>query len=665
MNSIERKIKKTIIFTLLTATAVFMALSVVFMFSQNRIILSENESIYSDFEEDTYNSLFSALKGYADDLGQSCLDIIMHNFTSCEVIGKSIANYAEILYTDDYVMPVDVSYGVGFAEGKTKAAIDEINSISDLREYISTYSEYDPENLDNLDIFAVTETGLVIDGTHENYGDSYKDLRLEKWYQDCKNTKAPLWTGVINGAVTGKQKIDYVSPIVVNDKFMGITVISMEINNLYTSLLKNDFKTIQEIALITSDGEKVICGNDFEGASKKFDLTRTGEMYIDDDSCWISYKLPDKSFTICFEFAMNQLHETVSTYSEGFERNNNAIRSHTGRLLFIFIAAYLVIALMLLPLFAIMSSRMGRSIVDPLLSLSKKVASFGKGNMDIDTSDINTDDEVGLLAETFHEMSENTKKYLAEIKEITADQEKVKAEMETAAKIQLSIMSTDFPSDSRAEVYAHMKPAKIVGGDVYAAFDIDEDHTLVFVGDVAGKGLPASFFSVRTKILVQIYGEMDLGPAETLRRINNRLCSNNDENLFVTAFLGVLDKTTGVFRYANAGHNKPIVSDEDPHFLNASVSLPLGLFEDTGYKDESITLKKGESIFIYTDGIPEAVGADDTFYSDERFLELVRKTVAEDYTALSLAETVDRDLMLHYNGRELWDDITMLILKIL
>ncbi len=649
--------------SLFLTTLVFMLISMALMITQNRIILSQNDKINSAFKQESSDALFDAMGGYAKDLGQSCINVVEKNFDECEKLGKSTAYFAEMLYTDYYKDDVDISYGVGFAEGKTPEAIAEIDDISDLREYISTNSDYDEDKLDALDIFVVTEKGLVIDGTNNNYGESYEDLRKEKWYVDCKKTMAPLWTDVIHGTVTGKEKIDYVHPIIVNGEFKGISVVSMEINTLCDSLLRSNFRTIKETDLLDSEGNKITGGADYDKAAEKFDLQTADEIYMDGNNCWISFLLPEKKFTVCFEFQLDELYETVNAYSRGFETNNNIIRRHTGKLLIVMMVIYIVICLPLLLLFVIISGRIGRSVVNPLMSLGKKVENFGKGNLDIDISDITTDDEVGLLAHTIYEMSENTKKYLEEIKEITAEQEKVNAEMETAAKIQLSLMSADFPKDSFCDVYARMMPAKFVGGDVYATFDIDENNVLVFVGDVAGKGLPASFISVRTKINIQIYGEMNLGPAETLRQINNRLCHNNDETIFVTAFLAVFNKATGVLTYANAGHNKPILADEEPHFIDMNVGLPLGCIEDMKYKDETITLKKGESVFIYSDGVPEAMGADNTFYSNERFLKLVSEVTAGEYTAKSLVDAVDDDLKRHYGGKELWDDITMLVLK--
>ncbi len=663
MKSIGSKIKEVIVLSLMSAILLFTIISIVLMVAQNRIILSDNEKINSAFEKETSQSLFNAMSGYADDVGQSCLSIIEQNFSTCESLGRSTANFVQMLYTDYYSEPVDTSYGVGFGGGKTPEAIAEINNISDVREYINTYAEYDENDLDNLDIFIVTENGLVIDGTTQNYGDTYEDQRKEQWYIDCKNTRAPLWTGVITGSVTGKQKIDYVTPIMVDNNFMGITVISMEITNLYNSLLKSDFKTIKEIALLNSDGKKIIGSENFDKASADINMLETGVMHMYNKTCWMSYDIPGKDFVICFEFELNALYDTMTNYNKNVAENNNTIRRHTSTLLLFMTVIYIAIALLLLPFFIIRSGRMGRSIVEPLLSLSKKVEDFGKGNMDVDVSDIHTDDEVGLLADTFSEMSENTKKYMTEIQEITAEKERVNAELETASKIQFSLMSSDFPKDEECQVYALMRPAKFVGGDVYASFDIDDDNVLVFVGDVAGKGFPASLISVRTKINIQIYGEMNLGPAETLRLVNNRLCANNDEMLFVTAFLGVFNKKTGVLTYANAGHNKPIIAGENTHFLDMTVGLPLGSFEDMQYKDESVTLKNGESIFIYSDGVPEAMGADGTFYGDDRFLALVEKTTSGDYSAEMLVDAVDNDLKLHYNGKELWDDITMLVLK--
>ena len=374
-----------------------MVITIALMIFQNRIILKENEKVNSAYQEDTYNVLIDAMSSYADDVGRSCLNIVEHNFEDFENLGQSVSNYTQMLYSDKYAEDADTSYGVAFAGGKTKAAISEINDISDVREYISTYYGYNVNDLDNLDIFLVTENGLVIDGTNENYGDSYKDLRKEQWYIDCKNSMAPLWTGVITGSVTSKEKIDYVSPIIVNGTFKGITVISLEISTLYNSLLKSNLENVKEIDLLDTNGKKIMGGSDFDNISGENNLSNTDNIVINDDACWISYTIPNKSFIVCFEFKINELYKTVEAYQKNLTENNNIIKDQTGKLLFIMTVVYILMALILIPLAVYLSGKMGHSIVTPLLLLSKKAENFGKDSMDIDVSDIKTDDEVGLL----------------------------------------------------------------------------------------------------------------------------------------------------------------------------------------------------------------------------------------------------------------------------
>ncbi|MCC8013982.1 MAG: PP2C family protein-serine/threonine phosphatase, partial [Eubacterium sp.] len=313
----------------------------------------------------------------------------------------------------------------------------------------------------------------------------------------------------------------------------------------------------------------------------------------------------------------------------------------------------------------IYSKRSADHIVKPILELSRQVEAFGKGdidNIELSNEILEEKDEVWLLAEKFSVMSQDIKNHLNEITRITAEQERVKTEMEAAANIQLSLMSKDFPKGLEYSVFAYMKAARSVGGDLYAVLKLDEDNILVSVADVAGKGIPASLFSVRTKVYIQVYSEIGLKPSEILERVNDSLCENNDEDVFVTAFLGILNIRTGRFSYANAGHNKPVVIGESTHWLNSANSLPLGCMEGVKYKDEYIMLNKNESVFMYSDGVTEAIGEDGSFYGDPRLLEKLSQ-IYENMNSEAVINLILEDLKAHHNGVEQSDDITMLNIK--
>ncbi len=198
-------------------------------------------------------------------------------------------------------------------------------------------------------------------------------------------------------------------------------------------------------------------------------------------------------------------------------------------------------------------------------------------------------------------------------------------ELHMAQEIQTSMLPSIFPAFpecSDFDLYASMDPAKEVGGDFYDLFMIDEDHLAMVIADVSGKGIPAALFMMSSKILINDHALMGGSPAEILQRVNKMVCINNDANMFVTVWLGILEISTGKLTSASAGHEYPIININGRYeLLKDKHGLAIGAMEFSKYKNTEITLKKGDSIFVYTDGVAEANNAGGEQFGIDRTIE--------------------------------------------
>ena len=209
------------------------------------------------------------------------------------------------------------------------------------------------------------------------------------------------------------------------------------------------------------------------------------------------------------------------------------------------------------------------------------------------------------------------------------------------------------------ELYATMEPAKEVGGDFYDFFMIDDDHFALVVGDVSGKGIPAALFMVIAKTLLKDAAMHSDSPADIFTRVNDILCDGNESGLFVTCWLGILTISTGNLQFANAGHAQPVFFHEnDFKFLDTKPNLMLGAMSGMPYKNHSLTMQKGDRIFVYTDGVTEAADSSNKLYGEDRLLSVLKMTLG--MSSKEILSFVRDDIEGFVNGAAQFDDITML-----
>ena len=276
---------------------------------------------------------------------------------------------------------------------------------------------------------------------------------------------------------------------------------------------------------------------------------------------------------------------------------------------------------------------------------------------------IKTKNEIGQLAGSVDKMESDMLEYIENLTRVTVDKQRISTELKVAADIQQSMLNSVNPNLSEFDICASMTPAKEVGGDFYDYFMIDDDHLCMVIADVSDKGVPAALFMMLTKILISDSTLLYRTPGEILTFVNERICQNNKMNMFVTVWLGIIDISTGILSYANAGHEYPAMQKNGGEFelLFDKHGFVLGGLSGIKYKSQTIQLKKGDCIFLYTDGVTEATSSEKELFSDERMLAALNSS--PDATPKELIENVKEKAYLFAGDAPQFDDMTMLCVR--
>ena len=402
-----------------------------------------------------------------------------------------------------------------------------------------------------------------------------------------------------------------------------------------------------------------------EALSKRTELTRVGidgkEYYLTgaplDTLGWAVISVVDKELTDQPTTVMltryGQINDSaLRTFEQGAKRSAQTILVLTISIVLLAIIGALVLA--------------GR-VVKPLEHMTKRINALSGEDQAFEMEDIyRTDDEIEILAESFATLSKRTRDYITQITDITAEKERISTELALATRIQADMLPNIFPAfPERPEfdVYATMTPAKEVGGDFYDFFLIDDTHLGLVMADVSGKGVPAALFMMVSKILVQNHAMAGRRPAEVLQIVNNQICANNREEMFVTVWLGILDTTTGKVVAANAGHEYPVITQTGNRFelVKDKHGFVIGGIEGVRYREYELDMKPGSKLFLYTDGVPEATNDANEMFGTKRMLAAMNEDPAA--SPEMILKHVRTAVDSFVKDAEQFDDLTMLCLE--
>lgn len=335
----------------------------------------------------------------------------------------------------------------------------------------------------------------------------------------------------------------------------------------------------------------------------------------------------------------------------------------------IFIAAIFTTAIVVL--YVILTKRY---LVGPIEKIAKNSNSFVEkmrsgvdpGELHYEPVKVKTGGELEVLSDNVQSLADGVTSYITNLREVTAEKERIGTELSLATRIQANMLPNIFPAfPDRPEfdVYATMTPAKEVGGDFYDFFLIDEDHLCILIADVSGKGVPAALFMMASKIILANNAMIGKSPSKILEDTNTAIYANNREDMFVTVWLGILEISTGKLTAANGGHEYPIIRNADEGFelYKDKHGFVIGGLEGLKYVDYELQLTPGSRVFLYTDGVPEATSENKELFGTKRMIEALNED--PDANPEELLNNVKNSVERFVKDAEQFDDFTMLCVE--
>jgi phosphoserine phosphatase RsbU/P len=488
------------------------------------------------------------------------------------------------------------------------------------------------------------------------------------WYSIPKLLKKSYWTEPYFDKDGGNILMcTYSYPLIWNEKFYGIATadISLEELHAYMQKMQNltgySFILSQHGTYVYHPKENTIMKETIFSKAEKFDIPEMREYgrkmlrgfsgvepFLDPITLakqWLVFApISSCNWTFCGVVPESEILEDV---------NASVLKQIT----------LMFFGLVIILLIIIWSAY---QITNPIRKLAKMAEKLADGDLEVQMQDIKGRDEIHELSVSFNKMVADLKHYINDITNATKAREAVESELRIARHIQESLIPRifpPFPNRSEFKLWAKNIPAKEVAGDFYDFYFVDDENLAIIIADVSGKGVSASLFMAVTKTLIKAKSNALNEPEKIMQRVNEDLCYENDAAMFVTTFFALLNVKTGVLNYSNAGHNLPYLIKKDgfPEQIKNTGGMALGVFEEAVFSAKEITLKEGDTIFLYTDGINEAMDVDNNEFSYKRMEDILNNIQGK------MPKEIIEDTMVEVDeftlGAEQSDDITLLVLK--
>ena len=634
----------------------------------------------------------------------------------CEEIYDNPANYAprEVPLPDpknDGKLSIQVLYSA-HADPADPALAAELGLLGNAQDTIMAVNA----SQDSMaSLYFAAESGFMVQAdfiSARKFDEAGKLMPLEAkerpWYQGAAATGKPFLTPVTKDAHTPRLAIMCGVPVYHEGRLMGVAGAGMYLDDMEELVRSVNLGESGHACIINGDGQVLFStyeAGTLAAVADAADLRQAedaalaalaqraaaggsgvGQLSVDGVENYVAYA-PLK--TVGWSMLVFLSKDSVEAPSKQLVDNAERIvdqafetaASHNRRAFIMLLGAFAAATAVAI----LISVGLSRQIVKPIRTLTEAVGAMEGDNLDFDL-DLHTGDETETLTGSFRSLTQRMKEYISSIESrppgqrthstvsggviesITAERQRISTELSVANRIQISMLPSIFPAfpeRSELDVYAVMDPARAVGGDFYDFYLTDEDHLCIVMADVSDKGVPAALFMMSSKILLQSCAMQGLSAAEILTRANEAICSNNEEEMFVTVWVGILELSTGRLTAANAGHEYPILRKpggdfelfKDPH------SFVVGGFSGQTYKEYEVQMEPGSKLFLYTDGVPEAMGGEnggEMFGLDRTLAALNRDPAAIPEQLLRQVRAALNDFV---QDTEQFDDLTMLCLE--
>ena len=569
----------------------------------------------------------------------------------------------------------------------------EIELASNIVDTFETIIEYNPcafvgsKNGYLLKIDVMPSNSVITSLSKEPERTNY-DVLKRAWYTLGVSVTKPTFTDIYTAAMTGEPCVSCAMPYYdANGEIAGAVGLDCNPSEIYQKIRETAIGSSGFCFVLNSKGEVLystqregdfVTGLNLLDENDDPNVNSIGRLMISKGNGLMEIHSDGEDYYVA-EVAQWSI-ATVLNKSEVnapamIARTNiitqiDKFKEHFSQLfLFLLCMAVVLLGFVMFGLFRV-SVNLSNRFVEPIHQLSDGVRDIASGDFG-KTLDIQTGDELQHLATCFNGMTAELKTYMANLTKVTTDKERIATELNVATEIQLSMLPKEFDfGRTDFELFATMHAAKEVGGDFYDFYMLDENHLIITIADVSGKGVPAALFMMTSKTILKNLALMMAGSNDVSKfvsKANDQLCQNNDAMMFVTVFVGMLNLKTGQFTYVNGGHNPPMLyrATEDRFaFLNSSArNYALGLMDGIDFEQESITLAAGDALLLYTDGVTEALNKAEELYGDDRLEECLNRLGARRLKIEEIMSEVKRSLDDYVDGAPQSDDLTMLGLK--
>ncbi len=393
-----------------------------------------------------------------------------------------------------------------------------------------------------------------------------------------------------------------------------------------------------------------------------------GEAEIDGEAYYAAYaRMNSLGWTLITFVPQSELEQPTEALLAEMDEIGEAASAQYARSFRRSSLLILIVVILLIANASLAAVSLSGKITNPIHIMTQRIEGLTGEQFVFEMDDVyRTGDEIEILANTFGKLSEQMEGYLRNILAMTAEKERVGTELKLATRIQADMLPNKFPpfpDRHDFSIYASMTPAKEVGGDFYDFFFVDEDRLALVIADVSGKGIPAAMFMMMAKNMLQNQAAGGHSPREVLETVNKLLCENNEEKMFVTVWFGILDLSSGVLRAANAGHEYPILKRPGGPFevLKDKHGFVLGGMKRMKYQEYELRLEPGSKLFVYTDGVAEAMNAGRELFGLDRTVEALN--AAMDEPPEGILHAVDKAVADFVGEAEQFDDLTMLCIE--
>ena len=574
------------------------------------------------------------------------------------------------------------------AKGVTLDSVkDELKHLGRLQPVLKFIQSNNP---DSDIVYMGTPSGIFISSPWTAQPADY-DPRLRGWYQQASKSESAVWSGPYISS--NGNKLTLTCSKAARDSrgdVIAVCAVDIEVESVVKDLMITRLEPQSRAFILDSEGDVLVrrdinvAGITWDQEYKKDNLLKSpnpmisavarkmtaGRSGVEDlivpgeplhflaycpitATGWsIGIAVPKK---IIISVALN----TERIIQQDTLKQNLFINSDIKSSRRIYIAAGFAVLLIILGAGAFLSAK----ITAPVLLLKNKAEEIGRGNLDLKI-ELQTGDELEHLAGTFNRMTDDLKRYIANLEETIVSQQKMERELAVSKEIQASLLPPSrehFEGSSAVDIVALMDPAREIGGDFYDYFMVNDATMFFCIGDVSGKGIPAALFMAMTKTLLAHEARYSMSPVKVLLNVNNVLEKDNDACMFATVFCGFLDTSTGIVTFSNGGHNHPLIfrNGGEYEFIHTANGIAIGtsLIKESVWKTETLQLNPGDQLFLYSDGITEAMNTQGWQFGEEKLRKLLN--TCKEHSINETIACVREGIRKHAGAEPQSDDITM------